>query len=114
MRDLDEKNEAQDLAQKKAAERIMKIRYYYEVIVYLKKGLVEVPQLSVATDYKDAVLVSKDVIAYENKEIIHRGNKKVQLMNAISSFKTGLKQVRFQKKRLDLEIKDFEERAKDV
>ena len=114
MRDLDEKNEAQDLAQKKAAERIMKIRYNYEVIVYLKQGLVEVPQLPVATDYKDAVLVSKDVIAYENNEIIHRENKKVQLMNAISSFKTGLKQVRFQKKRLDLEIKDFEERAKDV
>jgi hypothetical protein len=35
-------------------------------------------------------------------------------MNAISEFKTGLKRVKYQKERLDLEIKDFEERAKDV
>lgn len=35
-------------------------------------------------------------------------------MNMISEFKTKLKRVRYEKKRLDLEIKDFEERAKDV
>ena len=35
-------------------------------------------------------------------------------MNVISDFKTGLKRVLFSKKRLDLEILDFEERAKDV
>lgn len=35
-------------------------------------------------------------------------------MEKISDFKTFLKKVRYQKKRLDLEIKDFEERAKDV
>ena len=35
-------------------------------------------------------------------------------MNAISDFKTGLKRNLFSKKRLDLEILDFEERAKDV
>lgn len=42
------------------------------------------PQLPVATDYKDAILVSKDVIDYENKEIKRRGDEKVKLMNAIS------------------------------
>jgi len=35
-------------------------------------------------------------------------------MNRISKFKTDLERVKFVKKRLDLEIKDFEERAKDV
>ena len=35
-------------------------------------------------------------------------------MKAISDFKTGLKRVLFSKKILDLEILDFEERAKDV
>lgn len=59
-------------------------------------------------------MVSKDVIDYENKEIHRRGDEKVKLMNAISEFKTGLKRVRYQKQRLDLEIRDFEERAKDV
>ena len=72
------------------------------------------PQLPVATDYKDAILVKKDVIEEENKEIMKRGDAKVKLMNSISEFKTGLKRVRYQKKKLDLEILDFEERAKDV
>jgi hypothetical protein len=35
-------------------------------------------------------------------------------MNRISKFKTDLERVKYVKKRLDLEIKDFEERAKDV
>jgi len=39
---------------------------------------------------------------------------KIKLMNDISMFKVNLKKVSYQKKRLDLEIKDFEERAKDV
>ena len=72
------------------------------------------PQLPVATDYKDAILVNRDVIEEENREISKRGDAKVSMMNAISEFKTGLKRVRYQKKKLDLEIMDFEERAKDV
>ncbi len=74
----------------------------------------EVPQEPVATDYKHAILVNIRVIEDENKEIIKRGNTKVSKMQAISEFKTGLKRVRYQKKKLDLEILDFEERAKDV
>ena len=35
-------------------------------------------------------------------------------MEKISEFKTFLRKVRYQKKKLDLEILDFEERAKDV
>jgi len=35
-------------------------------------------------------------------------------MNRISEFKTGLKRVRYENKKLKLEILDFEERAKDV
>ena len=112
--DIDEQYEAQTVAQKKAAQRIEKIRFNFEVIVYLKQGWVEVPQLPVATDYKDAILVSEDVIEMENHEIKNKGDKKVKLMNKISKFKTDLKRVRYVKKRLDLEITDFEERAKDV
>lgn len=45
------------VAQKKAADRIQKIKYNFETIIYIKQGWVEVPQLPVATDYKDAILV---------------------------------------------------------
>lgn len=50
-----------------------------------------------ATDYKDAILVAKDVIDFENKEIHRRGDNKVLKMDEISQFKTGLKRVRYQK-----------------
>ena len=80
----------------------------------MKQGQVEVPQLPVATDYKDAILIQRKVIEDQNKEIIKRGDAKVEKMEKISEFKTFLRKVRYQKKKLDLEILDFEERAKDV
>lgn len=83
-------------------------------MVYIKQGQVEVPQLPVATDYKDAILINRSVIEEENREIMKRGDAKVKKLESISEFKTGLKKVRYQKKKLDLEIQDFEERAKDV
>lgn len=113
-KEIEDQFEGQVIAQKKAADRIQKIKYNFETIVYLKQGLVEVPQLPVATDFKDAILVNKDVVDLENNEIKKKGIAKVDLMNRISEFKTGLKRVRYQTQRLDLEIKDFEERAKDV
>jgi hypothetical protein len=73
-----------------------------------------VPQLPVATDFKDAILIQRKVIEDQNKEIIKRGDIKVSKMASISDFKRTLRTVRYQKKRLDLEILDFEERAKDV
>eukprot|EP00347_Sterkiella_histriomuscorum_P023011 403336298 len=112
--DNNEKYQHSYAAQKKASDRVEKLKYNYEMIVYLKQGQVEVPQLPVATDYKDAILIKRDVIEDENREISKRGDAKVKMMNAISEFKTGLKRVRYQKKKLDMEILDFEERAKDV
>lgn len=82
--------------------------------MYLKQGQIEVPQLPVATDYKDGILIAKDLVDYENKEIVRKGELKIKLMEDISNFKVNLKKVKYQKQRLDLEIKDFEERAKDV
>ena len=112
--DLDEQHEGQTVAQQKALDRINKIRFNFEVIVYLKQGQIEVPQLPVATDYKDGILIAKDLVDYENKEIVRKGELKIKLMEDISNFKVNLKKVKYQKQRLDLEIKDFEERAKDV
>jgi len=59
---------------KKTSDRVAKLKYNFEVIVYLKQGQVEVPQLPVATDYKDAILVQRSVIEVQNKEIIKRGD----------------------------------------
>lgn len=99
---------------KKASERVEKLKYNFEIILYLKQGQVEVPQLPVATDYKDAILIKRSCIEEENKEICKRGDTKVKMLNAISEFKTGLKRVSYQQKKLLLEIEDFKEKAKDV
>ena len=48
--------------QAKTLNRIEKLKYNFEVIVYLKQGQVEVTQAPVATDYKDAILILKSDI----------------------------------------------------
>ena len=99
---------------RKTAERDEKLKFNFEVVVYLKQGQVEVPQLPVATDYKDAILVSKAVLLQENREIGDRGKQKVDNMGKILLANTTLKQVESANKRLRLQIRDFIERAKDV
>jgi len=47
---------------KKAVDRQEKLKFNFEAIVYMKQGQVEVPQLPVATDYKDAILVNIMVV----------------------------------------------------
>lgn len=51
---------------KKSVDRQEKLKFNFEAVVFMKQGQVEVPQLPVATDYKDAILVSVNVINGEN------------------------------------------------
>jgi hypothetical protein len=94
--------------------RIEKLKYNFEVIVYLKQGQVEVTQAPVATDYKDAILILKSDINLQNGFIKSKGDAKVLNMTNILRNKTMLKQVMYENKRLKLQITDFIERAKDV
>jgi len=52
--------------ERKTISRIEKLKYNFEVIIYLKQGQVEIPQLPVATDYKDAILILKQDINNQN------------------------------------------------
>jgi len=81
---VEENYQQQVIGQKKASDRINKIRYNFETVVYLKQGQVEVPQLPVATDYKDAILIQQKAIDDENAKIIQRGDMKVDLLKKIS------------------------------
>jgi len=98
----------------KIEDRAAKLRFNFEVIVYLKQGQVEVPQLPVATDYKDAILIREEIIDRENKEIKKKGNTKVQKMGDILNAKTKLKLHETESKIKDLKIVDYEQRAMDV
>lgn len=103
-----------DLKLKKVQERAEKLKFNFEVVVYLKQGQVEIPQLPVATDYKDAILVKKAVIEAENASVVEKGRHKVKTMEKISHHRTTLKTVKFKNQKLKLQITDAIERAKDV
>ena len=76
---------------KKSVDRQEKLKFNFEIVVYMKQGQVEVPQLPVATDYKDAILVNIDVINTENNGIRNKGNQKVHNMELILKDNTKLK-----------------------
>jgi len=99
---------------KKSVDRQEKLKFNFEIVVYMKQGQVEVPQLPVATDYKDAILVNIDVINSENNGIRNKGNQKVHNMELILKDNTKLKQIKYEVKRLTLQIEDYKERALDV
>ena len=94
--------------------RIVKLKYNFEKVVYLLQGQVEVSQAPVATDYKDAILVKTKVIEKENDEVIRRGNKNVNKLEQITQFKKKLYHETWKNDKLKLEIKDLIERAIDV
>ena len=109
-----EENNTLQLKAQKAEDRNEKLKFNFEVIVYLKQGQNEVPQLPVATDYKDAILVNKSEIEIQNREIIEKGRKKVSNMRQIYNNNKELKHVKYEVKRLTLQILDCQERALDV
>ena len=109
-----EDNNTLQLKAQKAEDRNEKLKFNFEVIVYMKQGQVEVPQLPVATDYKDAILVNKNEIEIQNREIIEKGRKKVSNMRQIYNNNKELKHVKYEVKRLTLQILDCQERALDV
>ena len=68
-KEIVEKFENTQMRFKKSVDRQEKLKFNFEAIAYMRQGQVEVPQLPVATDYKDAILVSTNVINFENDGI---------------------------------------------
>ena len=113
-KELVEKFEESQMRFKKTNDRQEKLKFNFEVMVFLKQGQVEVPQLPVATDYKDAILVNQSTIDDQNSDINTKGRRKVQQMEQILTHKTKLKEIKYIVKRKSLEIEDYKERALDV
>ena len=101
-KELVEKFEDTQMRFKKSCDRQEKLKFNFEVIVFLKQGQVEVPQLPVATDYKDAILVNIQVVKEQNNEINSKGKNKVDKMEQILAHMTKLKEIKYIVKRLTL------------
>lgn len=61
-----------------------------------------------------AILIHTSVINMENEEIIKWGDGNVEVLKKIWEKNIELWKKEFEEKKLGLEIKDFEEKAKDV
>jgi len=75
--------------------RIEQSKFNFETIIYILQGQVEVPQLPVATDYKDAILIHTNVINEENEEIVERGDENVEVLKKIKKDKQQLRLIEF-------------------
>ena len=95
-------------------EHAEKLKFNFEVVVYMRQGQVEITQQPVTTDYKDSILIEKRVIDEENWKIKEKGNMKIRQMTEILDHKTKLKQKDLLLQKLKLQTLDFQERAKDV
>lgn len=56
---LGDKKEFAVSEEAKWLEHAKKLKFNYEVIIYIRQGQVEIPQQPVTTDYKDAILVKQ-------------------------------------------------------
>lgn len=85
-----------------------------ETLVRIRQLEVEVPQAPVATDFREAVLVNRRQLKKLNQDIVRRGEAKVSKLQDIVKKKQQLDCVKWEEKKLELEIKDLTEKALDV
>jgi hypothetical protein len=88
--------------------------YDIEILFKLKQGQVEVPQAAVVTDYSDAVVLGKEVVESRNRRIVELGKDKVGTMEQTKTFRKKLNLINWEKKMLEAQTRDLEERTKDV
>lgn len=85
-----------------------------ETLIRIRQLEVEVPQAPVATDFREAVLVNRRQLKKLNQDIVRRGEAKVSKLQDIVKKKQQLDCVKWEEKKLELEIKDLTEKALDV
>ena len=83
-------------------------------MVRIRQLEVEVPQAPVATDFREAVLVKRRELKGMNYSITRRGELKVAKLQDIVKKKQQLECVKWEERKLELEIKDLTEKALDV
>lgn len=115
-----ERNEVADELQQvettlsEASHKVMNNALNIETLIRIRQLEVEVPQAPVATDFREAVLVNRRELKNMNHAITRRGDLKVEKLQNIVKKKQQLECVRWEERKLELEIKDLTEKALDV
>ena len=115
-----ERNEVADELQQvetslsEASHKVMNNALNIETLIRIRQLEVEVPQAPVATDFREAVLVNRRELKNMNQAIIRRGDLKVEKLQNIVKKKQQLECVRWEERKLELEIRDLTEKALDV
>jgi hypothetical protein len=95
-------------------EAELKAIWDLELPFKLKQGQVEVEEAAVVTDFSEAVLVDKEVVAELNDQIRHHGREKVGVLKEIRDFRKGIVLLQWEHKSADMEAEDLVERTKEL
>ncbi|PHJ17278.1 transmembrane [Cystoisospora suis] len=85
-----------------------------KLLIELKQGQVEVTSPTPLITYDDACLVHRDVIDDCNNAILLNGKQKINTLEMVKEFRRKIVMLDWEKRVLDLEANDIEERTKDV
>ena len=86
----------------------------HEVLVLLRQGYVEVPQEAVVTDYSDACLINRTLIAERNVRIRALGDKKVEVLDMIKEFNKKINLMKWETNYLKMMEMNLEEKYLDL
>ncbi|PFH31373.1 hypothetical protein BESB_028080 [Besnoitia besnoiti] len=118
---LQQKQERESLVEAALVERIAEERQALEILeldvkllMELKQGHVEVTSGTPVTTYEDACVVHKEAIDRCNNAILAIGKQKIHTLEMIKAFRRKIVLLDWEKRVLDAEARDVEERTRDV
>ncbi|XP_063261434.1 cilia- and flagella-associated protein 43 isoform X2 [Prinia subflava] len=94
-------------------EEKMKLQQNVIVQFLLKQGQVELDSTQIP-DYSDAVLIDRSVVEELNCSLAAQGEKKITAMVEFKDFSKGIIQLEWEHKKMEMQIQDLKEKARDI
>ncbi|NXO29551.1 CFA43 protein, partial [Cisticola juncidis] len=94
-------------------EEKMKLQQNVIVQFLLKQGQVELESTQIP-DYSDAVLIDRSVVEELNCSLAAQGEKKITAMVEFKDFSKGIIQLEWEHKKMEMQIQDLKEKARDI
>ncbi|XP_053162414.1 cilia- and flagella-associated protein 43 isoform X2 [Hemicordylus capensis] len=96
--------------------REQKMRYQLDLMVQFlfKQGQVELEGTNLIPDYTDAILIHRSIIEELNSIIRAQGEKKIASMVESKDFRKGIFQLEWEHKKMQMEVEDLNEKARDI
>ncbi|NWV19084.1 CFA43 protein, partial [Origma solitaria] len=94
-------------------EEKMKLEQNLTVQFLLKQGQVELENTEIP-EYSDAILINRSVVEELNCALATQGEKKITAMIEFKDFSKGIIQLEWEHKKMQMQIQDLKEKARDI